>query len=117
MQAAQAETKAAKAEVTESKKSSQGFFAKAKVLLVPGTQIEYAVIKTTITGKFEGWEGHTMFHLANGQRWQVVNSNENYFTPPKENVEVEISPATLGGFWMNFPALKTRVRVRLLSDN
>jgi hypothetical protein len=114
--AAAAEAKAAKAEVAESKKSSQGFLAKAKVLLVPGTQIEYAVIKTTVVGKFEGWERHTDFHLANGQTWQVINSDERYFTPPEENVGVEISPATLGGYWMNFPAFQKRVRVRLVGE-
>ncbi len=114
--AAAAEAKAAKAEVAESKKSSQGFLTKAKVLLVPGTQIEYAVIKTTVAGKFEGWTGRTDFHLANGQTWQVINSDERYFTPPEENVEVEISPAALGGYWMDFPAFKKRVRVRLVSE-
>lgn len=114
---AKEEAKAAKTQATESKASDRGFLAKAKVLLVPGTQIEYAVIKTTIAGQFEGWKGHTVFHLANGQRWQVVNSNEHYFTPPTENVEVEISPAALGGYWMDFPAFKVRVRTRLLSDN
>ncbi|HEY4302343.1 MAG TPA: hypothetical protein VGM73_15835 [Candidatus Didemnitutus sp.] len=112
--AAEADAKAAKSEIAESKKASQSFFSKAKVLLVPGTTIEYAVIKTTIVGKFNGWEGRTVFELANGQYWQVTNSGESYFTPPKENVEVMISPAALGGFWMDFPMLKTRVRVHPL---
>ncbi len=111
-----AEAKAAKDEAAESKKKNQGFFAKAKVMLVPGTQIEYAEIKTTILGSFEGWAGRTIFNLANGQRWQVANSDDRYFTPPKRNVEVEIRPAALGGFWMFFPALKTRVRVKLLGE-
>ena len=86
------------------------------MLLVPGTKIEYAVVKSTIVGKFEGWDGYTVFPLANGQRWRVANSGEHFFTPPVENVEVEISPAALGGFWMNVPSLSISVRVRLLSD-
>ncbi|HVU18044.1 MAG TPA: hypothetical protein VHD32_14045 [Candidatus Didemnitutus sp.] len=114
---AEAAARAAKSEAAESKKASQGFLAKAKVLLVPGTSIEYAVITTTILGKFHGWDGRTVFQMANGQTWQVANSNESYFTPPKENVEVMISPSMLGGFWMDVPKLRTKVRVHLLSQD
>lgn len=123
VKAARAETSAAKAEVQAAKaaageggKESRGFFAKAKVEVVPGTMIEYAVIKSTIVGKFDGWEGKKIFRLANGQQWQVMNAGESYYTRPTENTEVEIAPAKLGGYWMNFPALKTRVRVRLVSE-
>ena len=115
-QVAEAETKAAKAEAIESKGSDKGFFAKAKVKVVPGTKIEYAEIKTTVLGKFEGWSGRTIFNLANGQRWQVANSGDRYFTPPVQNVEVEIRQASLGGFWMFFPAQDVRVRVKLLGN-
>jgi hypothetical protein len=114
--AAQSEAKSAHAEVIESKQSTQGFFAKAKVMLAPGTRIEYAEITSTIVGSFEGWQGRAIFTLANGQRWQVANGDEHYFTPPKENVVVEIRQAALGGFWMYFPGLDARVRVKLLSD-
>lgn len=115
-QVAEAETQAAKAAAVESKGSDKGFFAKAKVKIVPGTKIEYAEIKTTIQGKFEGWTGRTVFNLANGQRWQVANSDDRYFTPPVQNVEVEIRQASFGGFWMFFPAQDVRVRVKLLSE-
>jgi hypothetical protein len=112
--ASEAEAKAARAEAAESRNSSQGFLAKAKVMLVPGTQVEYAVIKTTIPGKFEGWKGPTVFALANGQRWRVANSGEHYFTPPMDDVEVQITPAVLGGYWMFFPQLGKQVRVKLV---
>jgi hypothetical protein len=112
---AEADAKAAKAQAAESKKESQGFLAKAKVLLVPGTKIEYAVIKSTIPGKFNGWGSHSIFVLANGQRWQVANGGE-YFTPSEENIQVEIVPSALGGYWMNFPTLDTQVRVKLLPE-
>lgn len=115
-QKAEKEAKEAKAEVAESKKATKGFFAKAKVLLVPGTKIEYAVVKSTIVGKFEGWDGYTVFPLANGQYWRVANSGEHFFTPPMKDVEVEITPAALGGFWMNVPSLNISVRVKLLSE-
>jgi len=115
-QAAEAEAKAAKAEAAESKAGKKGFFAKAKVMIVPGTQIEYLEIKSTIPGKFSGWGPYTVFPLANGQRWQVANNNDSYYTPKQENVEVEIRPASTGGFWMYFPTLKSRVRVKLLEE-
>jgi len=111
-----AEAKAAKAEAVESKAGGKGFFAKAKVMVVPGTQIEYAEIKTTISGKFDGWEAGTVFRLANGQRWQVANNNERFYTPVQDNTEVEIRPSAFGGFWMYVPALRARVRVKLLDD-
>lgn len=114
--AARDEAKAVKAETAETKSGNKGFFAKARVMIVPGTTIEYAEIKSTIAGEFEGWEGRTTFTLANGQRWQVINSDERYFTPPKTNVEVEIRPAALGGFWLYLPAFKKQVRVKLLGD-
>lgn len=110
------EAKAAKVQARESKANDRGFFAKAKVLVVPGTKIEYAEVRSTIEGAFEGWMGKTIFQLANGQRWQVSNSDERYFVPPRENVEVQIRPAALGGFWMFFPSLDKQVRVKLLSE-
>lgn len=113
---AREEANAIQAEAADTKGGSKGFFAKARVMIVPGTKIEYAEIKSTVLGPFEGWEGRTIFRLANGQRWQVFNSNESYFTPPKDSVEVEIRPAALGGFWMFFPAFEKQVRVKLLGN-
>ncbi len=113
---AKEEAKAAKTQATESKSNDRGFLAKAKVLLVPGTKIEYAEIRSTVEGTFEGWMGKTIFHLANGQRWQVMNSGERYFVRPQENVEAVVNPAALGGYWMNFPSFDVRVRVKLLAD-
>lgn len=114
-QAAEAEAKAAKDEVVEYKKTNLGFFSKAKILLMPGTKVEYAVIKSTIPGKFRGWDGRPIFLLANGQRWQVANGG-NYYTPAKDDIEVEITQSSLGGYWMRFPALNAQVRVKLLPD-
>ena len=102
-------------QATDAKSSNErpGMSSKTKVGLMPGTEVEYSTIKSSIPGSFSGWEAHTVFTLANGQRWQVANGG-NYFTPTKENVEVEIVPARLGGYWMIFPVFDTRVRVKLL---
>jgi hypothetical protein len=103
-------------ESSASKSKGPGLLAKAKVLLPLGTQVEYGAIKSTIPGKFQGWDGRTVFTLANGQRWQVANGG-SYYTRSIEDIEVEITPATLGGFWMSFPTLKAQVRVKLVSAN
>lgn len=116
-QTAEAEARAAKEEAQVAKATDRGFLAKAKVILVPGTKIEYAEIRSTIEGQFEGWNGQTIFRLANGQRWQVVNSGERYFVPPQENVEAAVRPAALGGYWIYFPRLDRRVRVKLLANH
>jgi hypothetical protein len=113
--AAEVETKAAKAEVVELKKSDFGFFSRAKILIMPGTKVEYAEIRTTIAGSFEGWDNRTIFHLANGQAWQVANGGQ-YYMRPTENMEVVITQSALGGFWMRFPSIDEQVRVRLLGE-
>jgi hypothetical protein len=41
--------------------------AQADVINTPSTS---AVIETQIEGEFEGWDGETVFKLANGQIWQ-----------------------------------------------
>ena len=78
-QVAEADAKAAKRQRLNPRGAARASSAKAKVLLVPGTKIEYAVIKSTIAGKFEGWDGHTIFNLANGQRWQVFKQRRSLF--------------------------------------
>jgi hypothetical protein len=37
-----------------------------------------AVIETRIDGEFEGWDGETVFKLANGQIWQQDSYNYTY---------------------------------------
>src|SRR5262245_26514357 len=64
--AAESEAKARAVE-SEAKKSDKGVLAKAKVMLTPGTQVEYATVESRIVGDFRGWEGRTLFTLENGQ--------------------------------------------------
>ena len=118
-----AEAKAAKAEATvkaqtesvaaaakEKLKSDGGLLAKAKVLLSPGTEVEYAAVESRIAGDFTGWEGRPIFTLENGQRWQIANGG-SYSTPPIASPKVKIVPASLGGFWMTIEGVSQRVRV------
>ena len=70
---AEAEARATKAEAqvrvaeTEVKKE-RSLLARAKVLLTPGTEVEYTTIESRIAGDFLGWDGRTLFALENGQR-------------------------------------------------
>jgi hypothetical protein len=112
---AAAEAKAAKveADAAKEKRPEGGLRAKAKVLLTPGTEVDYAATESRIAGDFNGWEGRPIFTLENGQRWQVANPG-SYYTPTLTNPKVKIVPAALGGFWMTFEGVSQRVKVVLL---
>ena len=103
----------AKAEAKQTKKAEAGFLAKAKVMLTPGTEVEYLAVESRIKGSFNGWEGRAIFTLENGQRWQLANI-ESYYTPTLEGPKVLITPAALGGFWMSIPEIRKKVRVKPL---
>ena len=112
-----AEAKAAKAEaaakaqaVVQEKKSEAGLLAKAKVLLTPGTEVEYATVESRIAGNFTGWEGRSILTLENGQRWQLANA-ATYVTPAIASPKVKIVPSSFGGFWMTIGGVNQRVRV------
>ncbi len=111
-EAARAEaTKTAQAEAAKAKKAESGsLLQRAKVLLTPGTEIEYETIESRIAGDFKGWEGNTVLTLENGQRWKIANGGL-YSTPPVPSPKVKISPSPLGGFWMTFEGMNLRVRV------
>ena len=111
---AEAETRAAKAESAEQKKSAPSLIAKAKVMLTPGTQVEYEPVESRIAGDFLGWEGNTVFTLENGQRWRVLNGT-NYNTPAIAGPKVKIAPSSFGAFWMSIEGVSQRVKVAPLA--
>lgn len=92
------------------KAESGGLLSRAKVLLTPGTEIEYATTESRIVGDFKGWEGNTVYTLENGQRWKIANGGL-YSTPPVPSPKVKIVPSPLGGFWMTIDGIDVRVRV------
>jgi len=116
---AEAEAQAAKAaaavaaqekEKEKQKAASPGFFAKAKVFLTPGTEVEYNAIESRIAGNFKGWGPHTVLVLENGQRWKVVNDDE-YNTRAVDSPKVLVYPASFSGFWLELEGTSVRVRV------
>lgn len=100
----------AQSEAGGEKKTERGLLARAKVLLVPGTEIAYATVESRIAGNFTGWDGRAVLTLENGQRWQIANGG-NYSTPPLPSPQVKIAPASLGGFWMTIEGVTMRVKV------
>ncbi|HUR59120.1 MAG TPA: hypothetical protein VM029_15500 [Opitutaceae bacterium] len=125
---AAAESRAAKAEAdareravapatasakTEAAKNQPGLLAKAKVMLTPGTEVEYSTVESRIVGDFRGWDGPTVFRLENGQRWQSEGTTA-YVTGAVANPAVKITPGMLGTFWMTVEGVKPRVKVKLL---
>jgi hypothetical protein len=112
---AAAETRAAQAEakaesVAKEKKSEPGLLAKAKVMLTPGTKVEYETIETRIAGDFKGWDARTIFTLENGTRWKILNGG-SYYTPAVASPKVTVTPASFGSFWLDIDGVNQRVRV------
>jgi hypothetical protein len=84
------------------KEASEGFLSKMKkVVISPGTEIQYTDLDVEIVPGFHGWEKDTIFTLTNGQQW-VVTDDERYWADRKDKpVKARIEPGILGSFFMN----------------
>lgn len=96
-------------------KPEGGLLQRAKVLLTPGTQIEYSTLEAKIVGEFRGWQPRTVFTLDNGQRWQVM-SGESYVVSAEPGPKVKIVPGALGSFFMHVDGHRQRAKVAIVSD-
>jgi len=54
-------------------------------------------IRTRIAGEFRGWNGRTVFRLANGQTWQQTDGEVRAFSRRQEP-EVVLTPTKLTGW-------------------
>lgn len=78
----------------------QGFAERMKVLLRPGTEIEYTTLDAVLLPPFNGWQRGTVFTLSNGQRW-AASDNDQYWAPRTDKpIHVRIVPGALGSFFM-----------------
>lgn len=68
-------------------------------------------IRTRIAGKFQGWDGRTVFRLENGQVWQQTDKDSRYF-PAQENPEVVLLPGGMFGWKLELAAEGLGCRVR-----
>jgi len=97
------------------KQASAGFIDRMKVLLKPGTEIEYTTLDATLATPFYGWRKGTVFTLTNGQRW-VVTDDARYWAPaPGKTVHVRIIPGSMGSFFMDIED-GGRPRVKFLGN-
>jgi hypothetical protein len=69
-------------------------------------------VRTRIAGEFHGWDGRTVFRLANDQSWQQVDSSEKYWSAAVSDPEVELRPSKIGGWKLFVPAADRWVRVK-----
>lgn len=114
--AAVAEVVAAKASVAaKSKPAGEGFLAKAKVLLTPGTEVEYGTVQTKLLGEFRGWQTGTVFNLENGQRWRVESGSYN--TPPEAGpLKVRIVPGLMGSFFLEIEGVRQKPKIKFVGS-
>jgi hypothetical protein len=96
------------------KPAAPGFIERMKVVLKPGTEIEYATLDATLVPPFRGWHRGTVFTLTNGQLW-VVTDNDDYWAPTDKPVHVRIVPGSLGSFFMEIEN-GGRPRVKFLGN-
>ena len=82
----------------------------AKVVVAPGTKVEFAAVESRLAGKFSGWEPRGVFEFENGQRWREANGS-GYATPPLDSPRVRVAPGALGSFWLEIEGVRTRVKV------
>lgn len=97
------------------KPESSGFIDRMKVVLKPGTEIEYTTLDAVLARPFDGWENGTILTLTNGQRWVVTDHDSYYAGATGKPVHVKIVPGALGGFFMEIEG-GGRPRVRFLGN-
>lgn len=69
-------------------------------------------IASTVPGHVDGWQRGTVFKLANGQVWQVMDDDRVVWDA--DNPKVTITPATFHGYFLNFEGLNNAPHVRRL---
>ncbi len=82
------------------KQASAGFLDRMKVLLKPGTEIEYSTLESAIVPPFDGYDPGSVLTLENGQRWKVVDDSSDYRRKVLTPVPVKIVPGSMGSFFM-----------------
>ncbi|MCF3651191.1 hypothetical protein [Synoicihabitans lomoniglobus] len=90
-----------------------GFLERAKVLLLPGTKIEYAALSSRLKNEFRGWKPGTEFVLENGQIWRVTEGK--YWSPQEDaGKAVTINPGAFGGFFIAIEGVRQTPKVMLV---
>jgi hypothetical protein len=110
------QVKAEDQKAEQKKAASAGFIERMKVVLKPGTEIEYTTLDALLVPPFHGWQKDTILRLTNGQRW-IVTDDGNYWADLTEKpVHVRVVPGTMGGFFMEIEK-GGRPKVRFLGNS
>jgi hypothetical protein len=92
-------------------KPAPGFLDRVKVILRPGTEIEYTTLDSSIAPPFGGWHRGTVITLENGQRWVVTDDDDFYGPVARAPVRARIVPGSMGSFFIEIEGFgKARVR-------
>jgi len=95
--------------------SSPGIVERMKVILKPGTEIDYTTLDATLVPGFDGYRSGTVLMLTNGQMWVVTGTDSDYVTPTNKPVHVRIVPGSMGSFFMEIEG-SGRPRVKYLGS-
>jgi hypothetical protein len=70
-----------------------------------------APIVSRLVGRFDGWDGKTVFHLENGQVWQQSETGELagvHMDAPM----ITIRPSFSGAWWLTAEGRKSQIKVK-----
>lgn len=67
---------------------------------------------TRIEGTFTGWDGHTVFHLNNGQVWEQIDSSETLEGIKVDNPIVKIEPGFMGSWVLSIDGYNGTAKVK-----
>ncbi len=73
-------------------------------------------VVSRIVGEFRGWDSGTVFALANGQRWRVVQTPE-FYLPKSKTVDgpaVAVTPGLVSGWYLQVEGQSPRAKVQLV---
>ena len=70
------------------------------------------IVHTRIVGPSNGWSGTTIFRLENGQVWVQTDSTDRFWMQTVESPEIELRPASLGGWKLFLAGRNVWVHVR-----
>jgi len=99
----------------QAKGSPTGIVERMRVILRPGTEIDYTTLDATLVPGFHGYRTGTVLMLTNGQMWVVTGTDSDYVTPSDKAVHVRIVPGSMGSFFMEIEG-SGRPRVKYLGS-
>jgi len=76
-----------------------------------GSDEERTTITSRIVGKFDGWDGQTVFRLENGMIWVQADKRKSYIRPV-DNPVVYIEPSLFDSWRLHVEGQKADCKVR-----